>query len=51
MVGISAAILDHEVTLEMEAMKDTWVSPTMDHYFSFGPFLIFLKVRNKLLYL
>lgn len=49
MVGISAALLDHEVTLGMETAEDTWVPATVDHHFSFGLFLVFLQVRNKVL--
>lgn len=49
MVGISAAILDHEVTWGRKTIEDAWAPAPMDHHCSFGLFLIFLKVRSKFL--
>lgn len=36
MVGMSAAILDHEVTLGVETIEDVWVPATVVHHLSFG---------------
>lgn len=49
MVEISAATLDHEVTLGMKAVEDIRFPAAVEHHPSFGLFLTFAKVRNKLL--
>jgi hypothetical protein len=49
MVEISAATLDHEMTLGTESIENLWVLAIMEHGFQFWTLSYILQVRNNIL--